>query len=246
MESAVERRVDRMLFASPRDRDAVVRPNDPRAAIVPNGVDAEYWRRRTSERGRATVAFTGAMHYRPNADAALRLVREVLPLVRREVPGARLLLVGRDPAEELRAAARDPGVVVTGLVEDVRPFLEEATVFAAPLRYASGIQNKILEAMAMEIPVVASSAAAAGLCTDTGEAPPLEIADDPADVAAAIVRLLKEEGRAPAAESRRFVERHFSWRTHARRVEAVLESAVAERAPRARSDRAVEAARFSS
>jgi glycosyltransferase involved in cell wall biosynthesis len=184
------------------------------------------------------------MHYRPNADAALRLGRDVLPLVRREVPHAELLLVGRDPSAELIALGMEPGVVVTGLVEDVRPFLDQATVFAAPLRWASGIQNKILEAMAMELPVVTSTAAADGLRPESGGAPPLVVADDAASMAAALVRYLRNEERAPCEEARRFVEQHFSWRTHALRVEVILESAVA--GARASSRRVREVARLSS
>jgi len=241
MEQAVARRADRMLFASPRDRDAVVRKDDRRAAIVPNGVDAEYWRRKNPLRGRATILFTGAMHYRPNADAALLLAREIFPLVQREIPEARLLLVGRDPSEELLAAGNSPGVVVTGLVEDVRPYLEEATVFAAPLRFASGIQNKVLEAMAMELPVVATSAAADGLYAEGGEKPPLAVADDPAQIARALVERIQEESRAPDEEARRFVERHFSWATHARRVESILESAAERFSLSARVSRRAEA-----
>lgn len=228
MERAVARRADRLLFASPRDRDAVLPPDDPRGLIVPNGVDAGYWRRTGPRRGPARIVFTGAMHYRPNADAALRLARDILPIVRREVPQAELFLVGRDPSPDLVAAGREPGVVVTGLVEDVRPFLDQGTVFAAPLRWASGIQNKVLEAMAMELPVVTSTPAAEGLHTETGEEPPLAVADADADIAAALVRHLKEESRTPVREARLFVERHFSWSTHAHRVETILESAVAE------------------
>jgi glycosyltransferase involved in cell wall biosynthesis len=231
MEQAVARRVDRMLFASPRDRDAVVKRDDPRAAIVPNGVDSEYWRRRTGERGQATILFTGAMHYRPNADAALLLAQEIFPLVRREIPEARLVLVGRDPSEAVRACAMSPGVEVTGLVDDVRPYLEQATVFAAPLRFASGIQNKVLEAMSMEIPVVATTAAADGLYAEGGQKPPIVVADDPAQIARSLVQRIQEEGRAPFAEARRFVEHHFSWRTHARRVESILESAAERLSP---------------
>ena len=231
MERAVARRADRLLFAAPRDRDAVVRPTDPRAVILPNGVDAQWWHRRTAERGPGTLVFTGAMHYRPNADAALRLVRDILPRVRRRVPDARLLIVGRNPSAELLAAGRQPGVTVTGLVEDVRPFLEEATVFVAPLRWASGIQNKVLEAMAMELPVVTSSAAADGLFAADGERPPIDVVDDDDGLAAAAVRRLEENDRTPVAEVRRFVERHFSWRTHGLRLERVLQDAVDATAP---------------
>jgi glycosyltransferase involved in cell wall biosynthesis len=235
MEQAVSRRVDRMLFASPRDRDAVVDRHDARAAVVPNGVDSEYWKRQSGERGRATIVFTGAMHYRPNADAALLLAREVFPLVRRKVPDARLFLVGRDPSDELKAAADPPSIIVTGLVEDVRPYLEEATVFVAPLRFASGIQNKILEAMSMELPVITMPAAADGLEAGGTSPAALTVRNSVEEIAEAVVRALQEESRAPSEEARHHVLRHFSWRTHAQSVEAVLQSAVESYSRRAQS-----------
>jgi glycosyltransferase involved in cell wall biosynthesis len=121
---------------------------------------------------------------------------------------------------------------VTGRVDDVRPYLERASVFAAPLRFGAGIQNKVLEAMAMEVPVVASTLAADGLRLDEGSSPPIEIADDPATVAAGIVRHLRaaEAGAAPAGDERRFVSSYFSWEASG----AVLETVLLETAGSAR------------
>jgi len=119
------------------------------------------------------------MHYAPNVDAAFHLIRDVFPVVRVEIPDAQLHIVGRDPTPELRAAQNVPGVTIIGFVEDVRPWLEGATVFASPIRFGAGIQNKVLEAMAMELPVVASTVAADGLRTNEGTMPPVDIADDP-------------------------------------------------------------------
>lgn len=238
VEWAAVRRVERklvarsssVLFASARDRDALLGPDEAsRAVVVPNGVDTDHWRRAGDRLGRDTIAFTGAMDYGPNADAARFLVDAVLPLVRRDVPGAELLLVGRDPGPGLRAAAASsPGVTLTGTVDDVRPHLERASVFAAPLRVGAGIQNKVLEALAMEVPVVASPLAAGGLYTDDGAAPPLVEADGPEATAAALVDALRraEVDLTPAAEGRRFVAEHFSWRRSGELVGRALEAAV--------------------
>jgi len=214
--AAIERRVldraEHVVFASARDRDAL----DPNArricTIVPNGVDVGYWSRTEPVLGLDTIVFTGAMSYAPNEDAALRLVR-LLRRIRRDFPSATLLIVGRAPTARLVRAGAAPGVTVTGEVPDVRPFLERATVFAAPLRFGAGIQNKVLEALAMQVPVVASTGVALGLETATGEAAPLQQADSDDDCVAAIVAALRA-GRsrpAPHAEGREFVHRWFSW-----------------------------------
>ena len=230
VERALVARSARLLFASARDRDLVVSPADAaRSVIVPNGVDLDYWRRTSPHLGRGTIVFTGAMDYGPNADAALHLVQAVLPRVRASRPDARLLVVGRDPGPALReAAARAEGVTLTGTVPDVRPGLEEAAVFAAPLRVGAGIQNMVLEALAMEVPVVASPLAAGGLHTADGEAPPLVEADGPEATAAALVEALRraDEGAPPAADGRRFVAEHFSWRRSGQLVAQALEAAV--------------------
>ena len=230
VERALVARSSSLLFASARDRDLIVSPADAaRSVVVPNGVDLGYWRRTSDRLGRGTIVFTGAMDYGPNADAALHLVQAVLPRIRAQRPDARVLLVGRDPGPALReAAARAEGVTLTGTVPDVRPALEEAAVFAAPLRVGAGIQNKVLEALAMEVPVVASSLAAGGLHTADGEAPPLVEIDGPEATATALVDALRraEEGAPPAAAGRDFVAEHFSWRRSGELVARALAAAV--------------------
>jgi glycosyltransferase involved in cell wall biosynthesis len=225
----VERKLARdathVLFAAPRDRDALGAQVQGRATVIPNGVDLEYWRRSSRERGVDTIVFTGAMHYRPNADAALHLIREIMPLVWRAVPEARVMIVGRDPTPALEAAGRQRWVTVTGAVEDMRPYLEQATVFAAPLRVAAGIQNKLLEAMAMEVPIVASPIAADGVRSEGGEPPPIAIARDPQEFARELLRRLEERRTEPAPDPhvRRYVQRHFDWQASAEKLERVLQ-----------------------
>jgi polysaccharide biosynthesis protein PslH len=195
----IERRLARrphLLFASERDRDALGAIG---GIVVPNGVDIAYWARRLPLAYAPAVAFSGVMAYRPNHDAALRLVTRVLPRVRARVPA-------------LDAAARRHDAIVTGACPDLRPHLEAAAVYCAPLRFSSGIQNKLLEALAMELAVVTTSVAAAGLRIG-GHEPPLLVADDDDALAAAVARLLDDaaERARLGAAGRRYVERHFSW-----------------------------------
>jgi glycosyltransferase involved in cell wall biosynthesis len=172
--------------------------------------------------------FTGGMNYPPNTDAALTLIRTVMPRVWATAPDTRLAIVGRDPTSDLLAMATDARVTVTGFVEDVRPHLEDATVFAAPLRFGAGIQNKLLEAMAFELPVVASSIAADGLRVDAETTPPITVADDAAPFAAAVVEALVDATRdsRPARDARAYVATHFDWATSGRRLDDVLRRAV--------------------
>jgi glycosyltransferase involved in cell wall biosynthesis len=171
------------------------------------------------------------MNYAPNEDAALHLIDGILPRVRRSIPDAELLVVGRDPTPALLERSRRlPGVTVTGFVEDLRPYLERAAVCAAPLRFGAGVQNKILEAMAMEVPVATTSIAAAGLRVDGAGEPPLCVADDEERFAASLVRLLQdpEERARLAREGRRFVEDHFVWARQAEELEKLCHEAVRE------------------
>jgi sugar transferase (PEP-CTERM/EpsH1 system associated) len=218
-----------ILFASCRDREQLLPGPDARATVVPNGVDLAYWTRSRVEPDAKTIVFSGVMDYPQNVDTALQLIEEILPRVRLAVPDCQLLIVGRDPTKRLRAAGERPGVTVTGFVDDVRPYLERAAIFAAPLRFAAGIQNKLLEAMAMEVPVIASPLAAEGLRTEGGHRPPIELASGPAEFAAEISRHLTRNAdpRVVGAEGRRFVERHFSWRRSGEKLEEAVRAATA-------------------
>lgn len=234
-EARLLRRADRSLFASERDREALLPgPPDPHAAIVPNGVDLAYWRRDEGGLGRGELVFTGAMGYGPNVDAAVRLARAVLPRVRAVLPDTHLTIVGRDPAPAVSALAALPGVTVTGSVPDVRPYLAAAAVFVAPLRFGAGIQNKLLEAMAMGVPSVVSALAADGLRTPDGAVPPVQVADDDESMAVAVVAGLRRVAADPTPdrEARAYVERHFSWERSGRDLAGLIEDARADRRDR--------------
>jgi len=180
--------------------------------VIPNGVDFDYFRfRQALPDSGSTIVFLGRMDYYPNIDAVSFFVRDCLPLVQRDVPGARLLIVGSSPSKRVQELGETPGVTVTGHVPDVRPFLDQASVTIAPLRIARGTQNKILECMSAGVPVVSTSPAAKGIQATPGEH--LLVADDPGDFAAQVVRVLgsRELQRNLAIAARRQVEAAHDW-----------------------------------
>lgn len=219
-------RTNHVIFASQRDLEDAVGGPCRFASAVPNGVDIDYWKRSTPQLGQDTLVFTGGMRYAPNEDAALYLIRDILPIVRRTVPNARLLIVGHSPRKVLVDAGQaTPGVTVTGFVDDVRPYMEDASVFVAPLRFGAGIQNKLLEAMAMEVPVVTSQLAADGLLSGDMTHAPVEVAGSTEEYAAAIVRhlLARRSDANPDARGRNFVATHFQWETSGATIHRILD-----------------------
>jgi glycosyltransferase involved in cell wall biosynthesis len=230
IERALALATPHLLFASERDRAAVL-GSRAGGQIVPNAVDLDYWRRDPASASGSRVVLTGVMNYAPNHDAAMRLAERILPRVREQVPDAELVIGGRDPAASLRAAADErPWMTVTGEVPDLRPEIEAAAVYCAPLRFASGVQNKVLEALAMEVPVVTTPVVAAGVRAGHVE-PPLVVAEDDEALAAAVTRLLQtpEDYGRLAADGRRYVEEAFSWPRSVELVERELERAATSR-----------------
>lgn len=220
------------VFITKRDRNAF-QNYAAEARVIPNGIDLNFWVRRAPQAGSKTLIFTGVMNYPPNADAAHFLMEKVLPQVRTRTEQFEVLIVGRNPRPELLAAARHaPEVVVTGAVPDLRPYLERASVFVAPLRFASGMQNKALEAMAMELPVIASPVVAEGLQVDEGGPPPVCLARNAEDFARQIIELFENEDERLrlAAAGRRYVESHFDWQRSAEMFESLCQAAVAAQA----------------
>ncbi len=227
MEERLARKTAYRFFISTRDRENLLGPND-RSEIVPQGVDYDYWKRSAPSSGKNCIVFSGVMSYSPNNDAALFLLEKVLPLIRPVLDGLEVLIVGRDPRPELvTVAQRYPDVTLTGFVPDVRPYLERADVFVAAVRFASGVQNKVLEAMSMEIPVVTTPVVVAGLCVD-GVEPPLVVGQNADEIAAGILGLLADpvERARLSTEGRRFVETHCSWSCSAEKLEKLCLSAV--------------------
>ncbi len=218
-------RFDVCSVISPREREVLARHVSKPIHVIPNGVDLEYFRPSPAPGAgrRPRLVFTGNMSYKPNVDAACHLVAEILPRIRAEVRGLELYIVGMDPVPAVRRLAGVPGVVVTGRVDAVRPYFEEAAVAVAPLRVARGLQNKVLEAMAMRVPVVASPAAFSGINAVADR--DLLVAADPESFSRAVVGLLRDAAAREryAAAGRACVEQNHDWsRLRARLEELVV------------------------
>jgi sugar transferase (PEP-CTERM/EpsH1 system associated) len=224
-EAEVCRRADRALAVSEADA-AALRKLVPGldVTVVPNGVDTRAYRPEVPDsKGRIpenALVFTGTMDFRPNVDAVLWFARKVLPRVRAEVPDVRFCVVGQRPHRRLDGLRGDPAVTLTGWVEDSRPYIAQAAVYVAPLRIGGGTRLKLLEAMAMGRPVVATRLGAEGYPVTDGRE--LLLADTPAGFAAAVVALLRApERRAELGRvARAFVERQYDWSAIVPRVEA--------------------------
>ncbi|HJW48304.1 MAG TPA: glycosyltransferase family 4 protein, partial [Candidatus Limnocylindria bacterium] len=221
--------VDACAVTSPRD-EATIRSVLPRAltAVVPNAVDTAFFSPGAKPRERGTILFYGTLSYYPNLDGLLFFLREVMPLVRRDYPSARLKVVGADPPEALRRfETRD--VAFTGFVPDLRPHLASASVVIAPLRIGGGTRLKVLEAMAMAAPLVSTSLGAEGIAVTSGRE--VLLADTAETFAADVVRVLRDETLAAelGGAGRRLIETSYDWRASARALEALYRRAVPAR-----------------
>jgi polysaccharide biosynthesis protein PslH len=180
-------------------------------SLVGNGVDLDYFRSSGEAKRPGSIVFTGVMDYLPNVDAVLWFCNDILPVVQAQIPEANLTICGNRPTAAVRRLAKRRGVAVTGWVPDTRPYLDAAEVFVAPLRVARGVQNKLLEALAMGLPCVASTAAWSGTVVPKGAG--ILVTDDGREFAEQVVRLLRDHAlRAEmAGKARAIAEAKYRW-----------------------------------
>ncbi|HEV7290618.1 TIGR03087 family PEP-CTERM/XrtA system glycosyltransferase [Sphingomonas sp.] len=224
-DQAVAARADASLFVS-EEEAALFRTQSgaERVHAVGNGIDTGVFDPDAPFEHIAgngmRIVFTGQMDYRPNVEGVIWFVEAILPQIRVRHPGLEVAIVGRKPTEAVIALARHDGVVVTGEVADVRPWLHAASVVVAPLKLARGVQNKVLEAMAMARPVVATSAAATGI--DHGGT--VELGDTAGGFAAAVNRILADPETAAefGALARKRVIDHYSWGARLSALDAIV------------------------
>ena len=197
-----------------------------RVGVMQNGVDADFFAPANAGEspyppGGPVIVFSGAMDYWPNVDAVTWFAAELLPRIRQAVPEVRFCIVGMNPAPAVQALAGE-GVTVTGTVPDVRPYIAHADVVVAPLRIARGIQNKVLEAMAMARPVVVSADSATGLAARPGQ--DFEIAHDGDDTVRHVVTLLADPARRSemGTAARSCVVDYYSWQAHLAQLDSLL------------------------
>ena len=183
----------------------------PRSLVLRNGVDLAHYQPKPDLAEPEHLVFVGVMDYLPNIDGCVWFVNEILPRLRAKRPGARFTIVGSRPTDEVKALASHPGVAVTGFVDDPREFLARAAVSVAPLRIARGIQNKVLEGLAMGLPVVGTTSATQGVEGEPGR--DFLLANTVDEQVAAIERLLADPqfARALGRRGRQFVEEKYDW-----------------------------------
>jgi polysaccharide biosynthesis protein PslH len=235
-EGPFARRFDTVLLISPHDLRAIERdpPEASRVVFNPHGVDgARFAPDPATVKLPGTIVLSGNLAYPPNVDAARWFHAAIWPRVVAEVPTARWDVVGADPVPEVLAMGSDPRITVTGRVPELVPYLDRAEVAIAPMRIGAGLQNKVLEGMAVGLPMVATTIANEGIQATPGEH--LLLADDEERFAAEVIRLLQDatlRARLGAA-ARRHILAAWSWEHHFADLERVFERLVAERRGRA-------------
>jgi glycosyltransferase involved in cell wall biosynthesis len=195
-------------------------------AVVPNGVDVEYFRPSDAPVEPLTVLFNGILATRPNIDAAHHLVEEIWPLVQQRCPDARLTLVGRASPANVRGLSR-PGVVLTGEVPDIRPYLRQAAVVAVPIRIGGGTRLKVVEGLAMGKALVSTSLGCEGIAVRDNQQ--LLIRDGARAFASGILGLFENPSRAAGLgrAGRGIIEQKYSWDLAGERLEALYREVMA-------------------
>ncbi len=230
-ETKIAKRADINLFVSDVEA-ALFRSytglDNRKVQMLENGIDLAAFdpalpRKKVMDAAGSLIVFTGQMDYRPNIDAVTAFAKDTFPLIRRAVPNAQFAIVGRAPTPEVQGLAAGEGVIVTGEVPDTRDWLAAAHVVVAPLKLARGIQNKVLEAMAMAKPVVASRAAAHGIDAVAGMH--LLVAESSVDEASAVINLLldHEFGRKIGMAARLQMVMRYSWDARLAGLSAIVQ-----------------------
>lgn len=212
------------LVVSPSDKETLEERFGYRNLVIsPHGVDLEFFSPQyTPNDGPPSIVFSGNMGYYPNIDAALYFWSEILPRIWKSFPETRFIIVGTNPSASVRRLEEDPRVTVTGFVKDIRPTFRSATVSVCPLRIGAGIQNKILEALAMGVPVVATPLANTGVRLNSeGE---VLLGQDADDFARQTIRVIADpELRRHLSENgRKAVEKRYDWQTNLMALETLI------------------------
>jgi sugar transferase (PEP-CTERM/EpsH1 system associated) len=202
---------DHCVIISEQDREYIYHPQRDRITVIPNGVDTDHFQPREA-RPEHDLVFTGNMNYPPNIDSVLYLVQHILPLVRKVLPSTSLLISGVDPSPSVRELAKDdPLITVSGWVKDIRASYASARLFVAPMQIGTGLQNKLLEAMAMRIPCITSTLANNAVGAEPGNA--ILVGNSPEEYAAHILALLNDPAERDriAQNGYDFIRTHFDW-----------------------------------
>lgn len=218
---------ERVLVCSDIDRQALLK-SAPNAYldIIHNGLDVDYFQLRQAEPESFTILYTGNMSYLPNEDGILFFYNHIFAEIRQEIPQVHLYIVGQSPSETVKNLAKDSGVTVTGFVPDIRDYYKRAHVVICPIRFGAGTLNKVIEAMAMGVPVVSTSIACAGMNVTDGEN--IIFADRPKEFAQAIIHLMRNPDicRRIGEAGRQLVELEHDWEKIVTKLEGIYQNVV--------------------
>lgn len=217
-------RQDALMVTSSRDKDIFDKdvPNVPKF-VLPNGVDTSFFVPSAQPPEQHSIVFSGMMGYVPNDDAMNYFLDKIFPLIQKKVPDIKIYIVGNRPSKRLRRRASD-NVIVTGFVEDVRPYIWRANVYVVPLRMGSGTRLKVVEALSMKKPVVSTRIGCEGIDVKDGES--IMIRDDPSEFADTVVQLLHDRVTCDtlAENGYEIVHRKYDWAVIGDKVCRVYES----------------------
>jgi sugar transferase (PEP-CTERM/EpsH1 system associated) len=211
---------DNKTIISIPDRDLIPHNDKDKIAVVINGVDTDFFKPIKMEK-EYDLVFTGNMGYPPNVNASLYLVKEILPLVRKQKPEITLTLAGASPHPDVKALESN-NIHVTGWVEDIREYYAKARIFIAPMQIGTGLQNKLLEAMAMKIPSITSPLANQALEAEPGKE--ILVGDSPEEFADYIIKLLddKKLSEKLADNGFSFVQNNYNWESATEKLEKII------------------------
>lgn len=218
-ERFLTQKYDRLIVSSQIDREFI--GDYKNLHVIPNGVDIDFYPYSEDDRETDMIVFTGRMGYFPNADAAVWFVNRVFPIINNKKPNTKFFIIGADPPRKVRELEKQENVFVTGYVPDLRDFLKRATIAVAPMQSGSGMQFKVLEAMACGAPVVASQYAIGGIKAVEGEH--LLVANNEKEFAEKAVHLLNNADlrRQLTRNARNLVEKEYTWERSVEMLEDV-------------------------
>lgn len=217
---------DEKIIISSQDKDLIPHPLNSSIHIIPNGVDTEYFSPQRTEK-KYDLLFTGNMNYPPNVESADYIVNEILPHVRKKIPQVKLLIAGASPSARVKALASE-SVHVSGWVDEIRTSYASAKIFIAPMLINIGLQNKILEAMAMLLPCITSPLANNAIGATDGEN--ILVAASPQQYAEKIIGLIEDPllARSIAEKGNEFVKKYYTWEKSIGQLEKILQKIAGE------------------
>lgn len=210
-EKNIIKHFEKCTFISDIDRNFLTGDNKATTAIIPNGVDTDFFKSSKTSYTENQIVYVGSMFSAANHDAIVYFIKNIYPLIKKSIPQITLKIVGAGPRKELLELIKyDKSVTTTGKVDDIRKYLETAELSVAPVRIAAGVQNKILETMSMGIPTITTIEGAQGIISENN---PLIIANDTNDFAQQVIYLLKNKHlrQELSLKSREFCIKNYSW-----------------------------------